>query len=35
MADTRGNIEYVNPRFTEVTGYSFDEVKRKSLFFMS
>jgi len=34
MADTRGNIEYVNPRFTEVTGYSFDEVKRKSLFFM-
>jgi len=32
MADTRGNIEYVNPRFTEVTGYSFDEVKRKSLF---
>ncbi len=34
MADTRGNIEYVNPRFTEVTGYSFDEVKGKSLFFM-
>jgi PAS domain S-box-containing protein len=27
MTDTRGNIEYVNPKFTSLTGYSFDEVK--------
>lgn len=26
IADTEANIEYVNPRFTEVTGYSPDEV---------
>ncbi len=26
MTDLAGNIEYVNPRFTEVTGYSLDEV---------
>jgi len=25
ITDLLGNIEYVNPRFTEVTGYSFDE----------
>lgn len=27
ITDTKGNIEYVNPKFTEVTGYSFDEAK--------
>lgn len=26
MTDTAGNIEYVNPRFLELTGYSRDEV---------
>ncbi len=26
ITDTRGNMEYVNPKFTEVTGYSRDEV---------
>ncbi len=26
ISDTDGNIEYVNPKFTEVTGYSFDEI---------
>jgi len=26
ITDTEGNIEYVNPRFTQMTGYSFDEV---------
>jgi PAS domain S-box-containing protein len=26
ITDTNGAIEYVNPRFTEITGYSFDEV---------
>ncbi len=26
ITDTNGNIEYVNPKFTEVTGYSADEV---------
>jgi len=34
MADTHGNIEYVNRRFTQVTGYSFNEAVGKSLFFM-
>lgn len=27
IADKDGKIEYVNPKFTEVTGYTFDEVK--------
>jgi len=27
ITDTRGNIEYVNPKFTEVTGYAFEEVR--------
>ncbi|HPR33966.1 MAG TPA: PAS domain S-box protein, partial [Prolixibacteraceae bacterium] len=27
VTDTKGIIEYVNPKFSEVTGYSFDEVK--------
>lgn len=25
ITDAKGNIEYVNPRFTEITGYSFEE----------
>ncbi len=29
ITDTEGRIEYVNPRFTEVTGYTFDEVRGK------
>lgn len=27
ITDRAGHIEYVNPKFTEVTGYSFDEVR--------
>jgi len=30
MTDIKGNAEYVNPRFTEVTGYTLDEVKNKN-----
>ncbi len=26
ITDTEGNIEYVNPRFTQITGYTFEEV---------
>jgi len=26
ITDTRGNIEYVNPKFTQVTGYTLDEA---------
>lgn len=26
ITDTSGNIEYVNPKFTEVTGYSYEEA---------
>jgi PAS domain S-box-containing protein len=26
ITDTSGNIEYVNPKFTEITGYSYEEV---------
>ncbi|HOV07512.1 MAG TPA: SpoIIE family protein phosphatase [Spirochaetota bacterium] len=29
ITDTKGRIEYVNPRFEEMTGYSLDEVKGK------
>lgn len=29
ITDLQGNVEYVNKRFTEVTGYSFDEIKGK------
>lgn len=29
ITDMQGNVEYVNKRFTEVTGYSFDEVVGK------
>ena len=27
ITDTQGAIEYVNPKFTQVTGYAFDEVR--------
>jgi PAS domain S-box-containing protein len=30
ITDTGGNIEYVNSKFSEITGYPFDEVKGKS-----
>jgi PAS domain S-box-containing protein len=30
ITDTAGNMEYVNPRFTEITGYSVDEVRGKN-----
>ena len=30
ITDTAGNIEYVNPKFTQVTGYAFEEVVGKN-----
>jgi len=30
ITDLNGNIEYVNPKFTEVTGYTFDEMIGKN-----
>jgi PAS domain S-box-containing protein len=30
MCDPLGNIEYVNPKFTQVTGYAYDEVMGKN-----
>jgi len=30
ITDTAGNIEYVNPKFTQVTGYTFDEMMGKN-----
>ncbi len=30
ISDTEGNIEYVNPKFTQVTGYGLDEVIGKN-----
>ncbi|MBI3162660.1 MAG: PAS domain S-box protein, partial [Chloroflexi bacterium] len=30
ITDTEGHIEYVNPRFVAVTGYSFEEIKGKN-----
>lgn len=30
LTDIEGNIEYVNPVFTEITGYTFEEVKGKN-----
>jgi PAS domain S-box-containing protein len=29
ITNTKGNIEYVNPKFTQITGYSFEEVQGK------
>jgi len=34
ITDIEGNIEYVNPRFTDVTGYTFEEVKGKNTRFL-
>ena len=30
ITDMRGNIEYVNPKFTQLTGYTLDEVRGQS-----
>ncbi|MEE9604918.1 MAG: ATP-binding protein, partial [Candidatus Scalindua sp.] len=30
MTDTKGNIEYVNPKFTQITGYSIEEAIGKN-----
>ncbi len=30
ITDTQGNIEYVNPKFTRVTGYTMEEVRGKT-----
>lgn len=30
ITDLNGDIEFVNPKFTEITGYTFDEVKGKN-----
>ncbi|MFA5518780.1 MAG: PAS domain S-box protein [Spirochaetota bacterium] len=30
ITDINGNIEYVNPKFTKLTGYSFEELKGKN-----
>jgi len=30
ITDLRGRIEYVNPKFTEITGFTFDEAKHKN-----
>ena len=30
MTDINGNIEYVNKKFTEITGYSYEEAMRKN-----
>ncbi len=30
ITDIEGKVEYVNPKFTEITGYSFDEVMGKN-----
>ena len=30
ITDITGNIEYVNPRFTEITGYTIEEVLGKN-----
>ena len=34
VTDTKGNIEYVNPRFTQFTGYTSEEVIGKNLSFL-
>jgi len=32
MADADGNVEYANPKFMEVSGYSLEEIKEKGFF---
>ncbi|HET6557838.1 MAG TPA: PAS domain S-box protein, partial [Prolixibacteraceae bacterium] len=34
ITDKEGNIEYANPKFTETTGYTLDEVKGKNTRFL-
>jgi len=34
ITDTQGNIVYTNPKFIELTGYTFDEVKDKNARFL-
>ena len=31
ITDLHGNLEYVNPKFTELTGYSFEEAKGENI----
>jgi PAS domain S-box-containing protein len=31
ITDTKGNIEYVNPKFTEQTGYALEDVRGKNM----
>ena len=35
ITDVDGKIEYANPKFTEVTGYTFDEIKGKTMRILS
>lgn len=35
ITDTKGFIEYVNPKYTQVTGYSFEEVRGKHIMLTS
>lgn len=34
ITDVKGNIEYVNPKFTQVTGYAFEEVRGQNSRFL-
>ncbi len=34
ITDINGNIEYVNPKFTESAGYTFEEVRSKNIQFL-
>jgi len=34
ITDLKGNLEYVNPKFLETTGYSFEEVLEKKINFL-
>ncbi|MCG9792689.1 response regulator [Flavobacterium algicola] len=31
ITDTLGNVEYINPKFTEITGYTLDEIVGRNL----
>jgi len=35
MTDTEGRIEYVNPKFTQISGYAFEEVQGQNPRFLS